>query len=74
MEDTLNKMAAYRCGECDNCKKLERVKARVLACANPPFSHASDDLVDVWNRELGSLPCVRVPFKRSKDRKELGDQ
>lgn len=47
-----------RCGECENCKKLERVRQRVLACANPPFSHADDDVVELWNRELAELPCL----------------
>lgn len=47
-----------RCGECENCKKLERVKRRVLACCNPPFSHADDDVTELWNRELASLPCL----------------
>lgn len=50
-----------RCGKCENCKKLERVKARVLACANPPFSHADDDVVNLWNTELKRLPCQENP-------------
>ena len=48
-----------RCGKCDNCKKLERVRLRVLACCNPPFSHADDDVVEVWNTELKRLPCQK---------------
>jgi len=47
-----------RCGKCSNCKKLELVKKRVLACCNPPFSHADDDVVKVWNDMLKMLPCV----------------
>lgn len=47
-----------RCNECDNCKKLEKVKSRVLACVNPPFTHASQDVIDVWNDMLASLPCI----------------
>jgi len=47
-----------RCGDCPNCLRLEKVKLRVLACCNPPFSHADDDVVEVWNKELESLPCV----------------
>lgn len=46
-----------RCGSCENCKKLERVKRRVLACVNPPFSHGDDGVVAVWNGELAKLPC-----------------
>ena len=49
-----------RCGKCANCKKLERVKSSVLACCNPPFSHADDDVVDLWNKELERLPCLEV--------------
>lgn len=47
-----------RCGQCENCKKLDRVRVRVLACANPPFSHADDNVIDVWNTELSRLPCL----------------
>jgi len=46
-----------RCGRCDNCKKLDRVKTRVMACANPPFSSADDGVVAVWNDMLQLLPC-----------------
>jgi hypothetical protein len=49
----------YRCGECPNCKELERLKHRVLACCNPPFNHADDDVVQLWNRELARLPCTK---------------
>lgn len=48
-----------RCGECDNCKKVERVKRRVLACCNPPFSHADQGVVDVWNDALQDFPCEK---------------
>jgi hypothetical protein len=47
-----------RCGKCKNCLELEKVKARVLACANPPFSHADDGVVELWNKELERLPCT----------------
>lgn len=63
-----------RCGECQNCLDLERVRKRVLACCNPPFSHAADSLsigcdrpdkpqtgvVLVWNTELERLPCLNM--------------
>lgn len=49
-----------RCGKCQNCLDLERVKQRVLACCNPPFSHADQDVVDVWNAELERLPCLAL--------------
>lgn len=47
-----------RCGQCDNCKKLEKVKTTVLRTCNPPFSHADDDVVKLWNEELKRLPCL----------------
>ena len=46
-----------RCGKCPNCEELERVRARILACANPPFSHVDDGVIAVWNTELERLPC-----------------
>lgn len=51
-------MLTNRCGECDNCKKLERVQRSVLRVVNPPFSHADDDTIKLWNRELAELPCL----------------
>lgn len=56
-----------RCGKCENCKKLERVKQRVLACCNPPFSHADQAVVDLWNRELKELPCVESYSPKSTE-------
>lgn len=47
-----------RCGQCENCKKLEQVKSIVLRACNPPFSHADDDVVNLWNEELERLPCI----------------
>lgn len=60
-----------RCGKCTNCVKLERVKTSVLRCCNPPFSHTDrgaiatpagyptrGGVVDVWNDQLASLPCL----------------
>jgi hypothetical protein len=32
-----------------------------MACANPPFSHADDDVAGLWNRELERLPCTTDP-------------
>jgi len=46
-----------RCGKCKNCIDLERIKRWVLACCNPPFSHADDGVVSLWNAELARLPC-----------------
>lgn len=54
-------MTNTRCGECPNCLELERVGRRVLAVANPPFSHADDGAVELWNAELARLPCTRCP-------------
>lgn len=47
-----------RCGMCPNCVDLERVRKRVLACVNPPFSSADNDIVALWNAELRRLPCL----------------
>jgi len=49
-----------RCGMCANCIELNRVRVRVLACCNPPFSHADQDVVDLWNTELARLPCIET--------------
>jgi hypothetical protein len=56
-----------RCGQCKNCRDLERVKSRVLACCAPvkngvypSQSHADDDVVKVWNDELKRLPCLAM--------------
>lgn len=51
-------MTTGRCGKCQNCLALERVKQRVLACCNPPFSHADNGVVELWNKELERLPCA----------------
>ncbi len=53
-------MRANRCGNCPNCKKLRRTQKRVLAVVNPPHSHADQDVVDLWNRELKELPCTNT--------------
>lgn len=57
-----------RCGTCDNCRKLEKVKAPVLAnCGTPRFqggqfrgqyNHADDGVVAVWNDSLKQYPCA----------------
>lgn len=49
-----------RCGTCKNCLDLERVRARVLACVNPPFTHADNSIVELWNRELSRLHCLNT--------------
>lgn len=43
---------------CENCRRLERVRQLVLRCANPPFSHADDGVVSLWNSEVSRLPCL----------------
>jgi hypothetical protein len=50
--------SSQRCGTCDNCLALEKIRQLVLACCNPPFSHADQGVVDLWNRELDRLPCT----------------
>ena len=51
-------MTKQRCGECKNCIDLERVRKVVLKATNPPFSHANDGVVELWNAELERLPCM----------------
>lgn len=58
MEQDYPELQLKRCGECENCSKLELIRKRVLACCNPPFSH-TDDVVSLWNRELNDLPCLK---------------
>ena len=58
--------SARRCGKCKNCLDLERVRRRVLACVNPPFRHADDGVVNLWNTELARLPCI-APEKEPTD-------
>ena len=49
-----------RCGDCENCKAVEKMKESVLRTVNPPFSHADGGVVDLWNEELKRLPCLRM--------------
>jgi len=64
-----------RCGKCKNCLDLDRVRSRVLACCNPPFSHVTrvgsrgDDYgtVNLWNTELARLPCTNPPKEEPSD-------
>jgi len=55
--DDKDELAMRRCGHCNNCLELKRVQQRVLAACNPPFSHADDGVVNLWNAELARLPC-----------------
>jgi hypothetical protein len=60
-----------RCGNCDNCKELEKVKTSVLRCCGTPknngnsLNHADDGVVMVWNQRLAELPCQcqKTPLK-----------
>lgn len=51
-----------RCGECHNCKQLEKVQRRVLAVVNivphPPLANEDQGTIDLWNTELARLPCI----------------
>jgi len=44
-----------RCGECAACVLVEESKA--LFMPNPPFTHDTDRLVEIWNRFLLISPC-----------------
>lgn len=48
-----------RCGRCENCVKLERVKASVLKCSAPAGPGIGDAARIVWNDMLKALPCLR---------------
>jgi len=47
-----------RCGECKNCLIAEKARIACLKTANPPFSHADDDTVMIWNDTLKNYPCL----------------
>ena len=55
-----------RRGRCKACRIVERTRTRVLAVANPPFSHADQGAVDVWNRTLAENPCEE-PTRADRD-------
>lgn len=50
---------AVRCGQCKNCQRLTGLQK--LCTPNPPFSHASDDSVRMWNTMLHLLGCDQWP-------------
>jgi len=52
-----------RCGKCDNCLKIDKIKVSILRCCNPPFTHADQDIIDVWNDQLKEFPCLAFPIK-----------
>jgi hypothetical protein len=54
-----------RCNECKNCIKLEKVKLSILRHVNHPFSHASQDVIDVWNDMVEYLPCKGISNEKS---------
>ena len=60
----------HRCGACPNCLELAKVQKRVLACCNPPFSHADDGVVDLWNTELERLVCLNLDKGMTVERKD----
>jgi len=47
-----------RCGKCENCLKVEKVKQHVLAIASHPTQHVDDDIVKIWNDSLKDWPCL----------------
>jgi hypothetical protein len=50
-------MQIIRCGKCKACQNVERAKHLALKVANPPFSHADDSTVMLWNDALKMNPC-----------------
>lgn len=59
-----------RCGKCVNCQKFEHVRTSVLKVVNPPFSHADDATVKVWNDAVRDFPCVMPKPRLEKIVKE----
>lgn len=56
-------MQQDRCGACENCCKLEKVRKSVLRAVNPPLTSLgrnADDAILVWNRMVAELPCLAV--------------
>jgi len=64
-------MRNSRCGTCKNCIELDKVRRSVLSVANPPFSHADQGTVDLWNREVKSLPCMHETRKTKQGVRDL---
>lgn len=56
MKETVG-MAPHRCGECYNCKHVAIMAKGCMA--NPPFTHADQATVDMWNKTLLANPCER---------------
>ena len=50
-----------RCGLCSACLHVQATQKLVLAAANPPFSHATQRDVDMWNSTLADNPCNHDP-------------
>ena len=50
-------MQKIRCGKCPACLRVETAKSACLKVANPPFSHADDSTVMLWNDTLDNNPC-----------------
>lgn len=49
-------LSPERCGECHPCKVVQH--QAYLAMPNPPFSHASEHTVQLWNDVLRNYPCL----------------
>ena len=56
LANTAVRIAQNRCGFCKACKELEHAKS--VCTPNPPFSHADDATVMVWNRAVLENPCA----------------
>jgi hypothetical protein len=48
-----------RCGQCDNCRKIERVKHSCLRASL--HGKGGDDVRIVWNDALRDFPCSAPP-------------
>ena len=65
-EETSAQGDVMRCGECKNCRDLEKIKSRVLACCNTirgrnqvSVPRDMDGVIQLWNTELHRLPCLK---------------
>lgn len=51
-----------RCGQCTTCQLLDARKPKYSP--NPPFSHAGDESVRLWNEILLSHPCDNWTYEQ----------
>lgn len=55
-----------RCDKCEACKCVRATAALVMP--NPPFEHADQATVDMWNKTLDENPCTHDGGQLEKNR------